>query len=159
MTGRELAAAVRPLEEWATAIARFSRIAQDAIQMEAKLSGLGVAQRELADTKARIAAERDTLLALQEQAQRLQGQLDAQRAAALATTEREQAERIRAAQAEIAQARAQTAAQQAQTREAEAAHAARMAALRMEATALEGRIEELRDLARRMAAAAAAVPR
>ena len=158
MTGRELAAALRPLEEWAGAIGRFSQIAKEAIHLETKLTGIALAQKELADTQAKVAAVKAHLADVQAEVAVASERLAEERAASLEATRREQAELVEAASAQVAQELARYAEWKTKTTHAETAHEARMAALRTEEAALQHHIEGLRDLARRYQQAAGAVP-
>ena len=159
MTGRDLAAALRPLEAWADAVLRFKKIAEEAIRLESKLTGIELAQTRLAEVQATVAVTEAHLRALQADAETVTATLAAEREAALAATQAEQAEIIRSART-VAE-RHQTTAEGwvAQTREAEAQHAARLMAMRATEAGLQAQIDGLRELAQRMATAAGAVLR
>lgn len=159
MTGRELAAALRPLEVWAEGILRFRKIADEAIRMESKLTGLELAQTRLAETQAKVVATQAALEALVEDAATLTARLAEERAAALAATEVEQAALVRAAQREIAKHQVSAEGWAAQTREAESQHAARMTAMATEAAEMQTRLDGLREQAQRMLTAAGQVLR
>lgn len=156
MTGRELAAALRPVEQHARAVLRFAEIADEAIRLEA---GLGLATTKLAETTAALEAARAERARLEREARGLAGEIAAARAAA----EQQTAERCAAMVAE-AQATVKTAHLAARGWDAKAAseaeaHAARVAQWTAEATTLREHVDGLRSLAQRMAKAAEAVPR
>ena len=156
MTGRDLQAAVRPLEQWATAISRFSQIAQEAIRLEA---GLTLATAQLTETQAALATAKTEVAALRAEAATLTERLGIERQAALQTTHQEQSALVSAARETILRHQAAAEALAEKTRVAAAAHAARLAEWTAKEAAAAERVDILRDLAQRMARAAEAVPR
>ncbi len=156
MTGRELAAAVRPLEAGAKAILRLAELAHEAIRLE---EGIASAQRRLTELTGSVTTSTAELARLQTEARTLAVRLDADRQASLAATETEQRAVIGAARA-VVEAHERSATEwRDKAAAAKAAHDATVATLRAEETALRTHVAGLRDLARRMAQAAEAVPR
>lgn len=156
MTGREVVAAVRPVETWARAVLRLAELGHEAIRLEEENAA---ATRLLGETAQALLTAQADLGRTQQAAATLAGTLETQRAAAVAATEAEQLAVIGAARA-VVEAHERAAAEwAAKAQAAKAAHDATVAALRAEELALREHVDGLRDLARRMARAAEAVPR
>lgn len=156
MTGRELAAAIRPLEAWATAIGRFSQLAQEAIRLE---EGLAQGTARLTALEATLATTQADLARLHAEARDLTATLAAERAAAEHETAERCAARVAVADSAVADRQRAVGEWTSKLETARAEHERRMAGWAAEEAALRTHVDGLRELAQRMARAAEAVPR
>jgi predicted nucleic acid-binding Zn-ribbon protein len=156
MTGREVAAAVRPLEITAKAILRFAELAHEAIRLE---EGTTQATAALTATRQSLEDARVELAILQSEAKNLTATLAAERAASETETLDRCAGMVAEAEALAAKAKQQAEAWAEKSRSAAVAHDVRVAEYRTETSALQAHLDGLREQARTLAQKAGAVLR
>ncbi len=156
MTGRELAAAVRPLEISAKAILRFAELAHESIRLE---EGTAQVKTALAKKQSELQDARVELAILQAETKNLTATLAAERAASENETMNRCAGVVAEAEALAAKAKQQAESWIEKDRAAAQAHEARVASYRQETSALQEHLDGLREQARTLAQKAGAVLR
>src|SRR5262245_288928 len=156
MTGREILAAVRPLEQWAGAITRLSKVAQEAIRLE---EGFKAADQRLTEARAAVAQAKAELITLRDEHATLATRMAAEQKATLQAIHDEALVQRRQLTEELAQRKASVASIAEQERDARAAFERTKEQFKADEAVLRGKVADLRSLAERMARSAEAVLR
>lgn len=156
MTGREVLAAIRPMESFAATVTRLAAVAHEAIRLE---EGQAAAERRLATLQAQAVTAQAEITRLTTEADDLTTLLAAERDAARVATDAECAARVQTADAAVATREQAVASWAAQEREAKERFERTAAGLRTAEVELIERVNTLKDLAQRLARSAEAVLR